>query len=454
MGSRLREAVAPLYLFLCLILGGSAQGIWANMALQLLGIAILAWAALARSEEPLLAPARQLLTLTAITIAVVAIQLVPLPPSIWPSLAGRAPIADGYRVLDVGLPTLPLSLAPYASIDSLLGLIPPLALFCAVVRLKAYRAGWLATGLLAGATAGILLGALQVASGDFASSPWYIYAESNFGVATGFFANANHMAILLVIALPFLAAFLASAKGANKQRNATIITVSAGAAMVLLVGIFLNGSLAAYGLAPPVLVASALLVLPQKRALRVGGLAVAALLLVGAIAAIETSSTRSAQFGKDTATSVQSRQEMLATTAGAIRDFMPWGSGLGSFRSVYHLYENRDQISSTYVNHAHDDYAELILELGAAGVILIVAFLIWWARAVWRAWRNSDAGIYARAASIATGAILVHSLVDFPLRTAAIGAAFAMGLALLVERQAPRARERTDLRPTRHVVLR
>ena len=121
---------------------------------------------------------------------------------------------------------------------------------------------------------------------------------------------------------------------------------------------------------------------------------------------------------------------------------MPWGAGLGSFRSVYQLYESRDQISTTYVIHAHNDYVELALELGVAGILLIVAFLVWYGRAVWRAWRHTDGGIYARAASIVTAAILVHSLVDFPLRTAAISAAFAMCLALLVERRPQAARNR------------
>src|SRR5438067_140866 len=181
MAKRLREAVAPLYLFLCLIIGGSAQGIWANMALQLLGLAILAWAALAPADEPLLGPTRQLLILVAIAIAAVAIQLVPLPPSLWSHLPGRAAIASDYRTLGMAVPPLPLSLSPYGSIDSLLGLIPPLAIFCAVVRLKAYRSGWLATALLAGTVAGILLGALQVASSDYTSSPWYLYGDSNFG---------------------------------------------------------------------------------------------------------------------------------------------------------------------------------------------------------------------------------------------------------------------------------
>ena len=70
--------------------------------------------------------------------------------------------------------------------------------------------------------------------------------------------------------------------------------------------------------------------------------------------------------------------------------------------------------------------------------MIIVAFLAWWAVAAWRAWRYPDAGPFARAASIATAALLAHSLVEFPLRTAALSACFAMGLAILVERR-PRA---------------
>src|SRR4051812_17821847 len=453
MVSRLREGIAPAYLFLCLIFGGSAQGIWANMILQLLGIAILTWAALAPAEEPLLPPARQLLILALLAVALVAIQLVPLPPSLWPHLAGREPIADGFRILGVPTPAQPLSLTPYGSLNSLLGLIPPLALFCAIVRLKAYRTGWLTTALLGGTTAGILLGALQVASSDYAASPWYLYPQSNFGLATGFFANANHMAILLVITLPFLGAILGSAKGANKQRNSAIIAIVAGATLVIILGIILNRSFAGYGLAVPVVITSTLLVLPPKRSLRLGALVLAGLLVVAAVGAIATSATRSGQLGQEATTSVESRHEMLVTTIRAVRDFLPWGSGLGSFRSVYQLFESREPISTTYIVHAHDDYVEVALELGVAGILLMIAFLVWWGRAVGRAWRDAEAGIYARAASIASAAILVHSLVDFPLRTAAIDAAFAMCLALLIDRRAPVARERSDLWPTRHVVL-
>ncbi|MFL6751764.1 MAG: O-antigen ligase family protein [Sphingomicrobium sp.] len=452
MPSSLRQSVAPVYLLLCLVLGGSAQGIWTNTLLQLAGVAIIAWAAAAPADEPLLQPAKQLLSIILIGLAVVAFQLVPLPASLWPHLGGRAEVANGYQLLGRPTPALPLSLAPYASLATLLTLIPPLAMLCAIVRLKAYRASWLALALLAGTVAGILLGALQVASLEPESSTWYLYPYSSWGSATGFFANANHMAILLVISLPFLAALLASVRRANMQRYSAAVALVAGAALVVLVGLALNRSIAGYALAPPVLVASALIVVPSRS--RAGRwIAVAAgVLLVGALIALASSPIGERSLG--TRMSVESRAEVAATTARAAGDFMPFGSGLGTFRAIYHLYENHDSIDTTTIPHAHNDYAELALETGIPGVVVLVLFLAWWAASVSRVWRFGEFGPYARAASVASAAILGHSLVDFPLRTAAISACFAMCLALLAERRAPRAAEPSELWPTRHVVLR
>lgn len=454
MASRWREAVAPAYLFLCLVLGGSGQGIWANMALQLLGVAILAWAAIDRDPRPLDPTARQLLILATVAIAWIAIQLVPLPPELWTRLGGRAVIADGYRTLGLPAPWLPLSLTPERSIESLLGLIPPLAMFCAVTRFGAYRPLLLALALLAAAFAGVVLGALQV-SGPAAGSPWYLYPESSFGLATGFFANANHMAILLVATLPFLTALLASSRGADRQRASGATVAVAAAALLVLGGIAINHSLAGFGLTVPVLVASGLMLMPQRSRWRSWMLGVSGLLAIVAVAALGASSVRGGQFASDAATSVLSRQQMLSTTAAAIGDFMPWGSGLGSFRGVYQLYEDPAAVTDVYAIHAHDDYVEVALELGAPGILLMLAFLGWWAKAVWRAWIAPEPQPFARAAAIASAAILLHSIVDFPLRTAAIAALFATCLAMLVERRAAAAvRFPGDLRPTRHIVIR
>lgn len=454
MHSGARQAVAPVYLFACLILGGSAQGIWQNLVLQLAGVAIIGWAAASSSREPVAAPARHLLIIAALAIAVVALELVPLPMSFWSQLGGRAALAQQYRTLGLHPAALPLSLTPYGSLDSLLGLVPPLAIVCAIVRLRAYRPTWLAIALLAGTIAGILLGALQVASSRSPETPWYLYEETNVGIAVGFFANANHMATLLVISLPFLAALAAASRTENFQRHSAVIALAAGGALVILVGLALNESIAGYGLALPVLAASALIVLRPNSRLRIWAVVVAALLLVGAVTALETTAIGGTKVGQDATSAVESREAILSTTAHALRDFLPFGSGLGSFRSVYHLYEKPTEVTDTYVVHAHNDYIELALETGVAGLIVLALFVVWWAAAVWSVWRTAEAGPFARAASIASAAILVHSLVDFPLRTAAISACFAMCAALLADRRAPRAAEASDLRPSRHIVMR
>jgi O-antigen ligase len=377
-----------------------------------------------------------------------------LPPAIWEQLGGRAPIAAGYRTLGIPAPWLPVSLTPYESLGTLLAVIPPLAVLAGVIRLGG-RPVWLALALVIGAVAGVILGALQVSSGVPESSPWYLYARTNYGVATGFFANANHMASLLVITLPFLAAMLASARGATTdvQRYSAAFALVAGTALLICVGIALNGSLAGYGLAVPVLAASVLLLLPRasrvSRLLAIGS----ALLLVGAVAFLLLRPVSGSGL-PGSGTSVQSRQEIFATTARAAREFMPAGSGLGSFRSVYAMAEDRDRLdASVVINHAHNDFLELALELGLAGIVLIAAFLLWWSRAAWTAWISAGSSPYARAAAIASAAILAHSLVDFPLRTAAISACFAMCLALLTVRAPVAGVDRSKLWPTRHVVL-
>ena len=240
-----------------------------------------------------------------------------------------------------------------------------------------------------------MLGALQVSSPDPLTSPWYLYEDTNTGVATGFFANANHMAILLVITLPFLAAILASTGGRDRdvQRYSAVVALAAGAGLVVAVGIALNGSLAGYGLAIPVLMASAIIVLPGRyRAIR--WLApLAGVLLIGAVGWLATTPLSSrTSLERNATTSVSSRHEILTTSMAATKEFMPLGSGIGTFRRIYALYENHDTLDpTTYVNHAHNDYLEIALETGVPGLVVVLLFLLWWARAAWRAWRPGDA---------------------------------------------------------------
>jgi len=451
MARYLRQATVPVYLFLCLLLGGSVQGIWFNMLLQLAGLALIAWAALASSERDLSRRSRQLILIILAGLGVIALQQIPLPASVWPKLGGREQLAHSYSLLGLEVPALPLSLASFESLAALLFLIPPIAIVCGMLRLRAYRSLWLGVAMIGGTIAGVLLGVLQVSGGP--QSPWYLYQDTGRGLAVGFFANANHMATLLVVSLPFLAAFLGVARGAAVQRYSALIALVAGIALVVLVGLILNRSLAGYALTIPVLAGSALVASSADRRLRKIAAMGSIAMLGAAVLVLWLSPIGSRSLGTEAAASVQSRQEILATSIRATEDLFPFGSGAGTFRSVYQLYEDHDRLEKPIVNHAHNDYVEIAFETGLPGVLVLLLFLVWWASAAGNAWR-SGASPFARASVVASAAILAHSLVDFPLRTAAISAVFAMCLALLAEPRAEprRNRDEAELRPARHLV--
>ena len=320
-----------------------------------------------------------------------------------------------------------------------------------MVPLRAYVPRWLAVALFAATLSGIALGAMQIASSGAEVSPLYLYADTSVGRAVGFFANADHMATFLVISLPFLAATVAAARSANMQRYSAVIAIAVGLAILILIGLAMNGSLAAYALGLPVLAGSALIVLRPGNRARLWLFGLALLLLAGSIGALEKTAIGSGRIG-------DARIDRRAIARGAVADHLArglrlsaLGSGLGSFQSVYPLYEDPLKVDADYVIHAHNDYAEVALELGVAGIVLMILFLAWWAAAVWRTWRTAEAGPFARAATIASAAVLVHSFVDFPLRTAAISVCFGMCLALLADSRAAPPREKSDLRRKRHV---
>lgn len=437
----LRIAAVPGYFLLCLILGGaSAAGIWGNMVLQLLAVPLILWAVVVRRATPMPTAGRQLLLLLLLMLLLIGAQLVPLPPSIWTSLGGRQPIVEGFELLNQPLPWLPISLAPYNSLSSALWLLPALAVLLGIIRVGAFKAKWLAWAVVAVATLSVIIGALQVVGGE--GSSWYFYSVTNYGSTVGFFANSNHMATLLVCAIPFLGALYLKTvgKGGSAQRKSGMFVLVVGALAVILVGIAINGSLAGVGLAIPVAVASSLLIWSRKRKLPRWAWAGVALLVAGAVlVAYNVPFSNNNLTGQDKG-APDSRYYSFSLTGEAARDHLPAGSGIGTFVQIFHSYEDPSTVDRYFMNHAHSDYLELALETGIPGILLILLFLFWWA---WRSaavWRAEEADYFARAATIASAAILAHSIVDYPLRTAAIGALFALCCALMAE---PRPRERS-----------
>ena len=448
MIGRLRPFVAPAYLFLCLLAGGSAQGVWTNAVLRLIAIGIIGWALVDRSRNSLPRGIKQLLLLVLLALAWSVFQLIPLPISIWASLPGRSQLVEGFGLLGIAPSFMPLSLAPYDSISALLALLPPLGMLAAMVGLRGYSAAWLAAALIGGTIAGVLLGILQVTGGDPASSDWYLYPLTNFGVATGFFANGNHMASLLLTAIPFIAALGATAGRATdvRLRSAALALVGGGLVVVIL-GLALNGSLAGYGLGLPVVLASMLILFGRRSAI---GRAAFAATIVACIVALAV--LWAGPVNRGAGSSVSSRQEILSHGIELVEKYGLVGTGVGTFEEVYRSSEQPNRVDRIYVNHAHNDYLELAIEAGVPAVLLIPFFLAWWGRSVLQMMQSPASDQYAFAGAIASAALLIHSLVDYPLRTAAMSTVFAMCVVLIVlSRRTSQSEE--DLRPVRHVVI-
>ena len=426
------DLVLASYAGACLLLGGaSAAGAIANGLLQLAAVAILAWLSLTPAPTLTTVPSRLFWWLLSGLGVVAALQLVPLPPALWGALPSRAAILAEYRLLGAPAPWLTLSLAPDRAVNSLLALLPFLATLFLTMRSTVegrVAAIWVAVAV---AAASIAVGSVQLFSGG--ASRLYLYQITNTGDAVGFFANRNHLATLFLMVLPFIAAMAARDAQSGRRDVARRRPLYIGAFLFLTFGAALNGSSAGLALLGPCIGASALIYLRgvgrsvPARYVAIGAAVFGAALLFVSVGPYRGRFLDKAISGGNSAT----RGTSIALTARAAKDFLPLGSGVGSFRHIYTRYENSQTLNNQFVNHAHDDWVEVVLETGLMGLALLSGLCVWLtvqARSLWSG--DTRTGSLARAGLTSVVLLLLHSLVDYPARTAAILylAALAIGI--------------------------
>jgi O-antigen ligase len=426
-----RRALVPVYLLACLLFGGSnAAGFIPNLALQLAALPLIGVALwqMFRSDTP--PPIRTVSIFLALVVAIGVLQLVPLPPAIWTWLPGRASVVEGYRLIDVPLPWLPLSLAPEMTLFDLLWLLPAMATLLAMVALGAFRGQSIAAVIIGVTLVSIMVGAMQMIGESDAS---YFYESTSRGAAVGFFANSNHNATLMLVSIPFLAALQAVMlrKGLSSRKASPIRLLVGAAYLVIFVGLIMNKSLAGIGIGLPVALGSWLVFGRQSSRFRRPLILLSAFASVAAVLIIIIGPFDNNLFGHQTANVELSRQTSFAITFKAAMDYFPFGSGLGSFQPVYAQYEPLSTVTPTFMNHAHSDWLELLLETGLPGVLLAALVLLWGVGRAREILKPDNSDFFAKAAVIAASAILLHSVVDYPLRTAAISAIFAACVALI-----------------------
>lgn len=452
---RFTGAVAA-YLVACLLLGGaSAAGAFPNVSLQVLGLFLLWWggARLVRSSvEPRIYRA---LILLGLILCLPLIQMVPLPVDWWSALPGRKLVSNAYVQLDVSRPMLGLSLSPYRTFSSWLSLIPASAVYVAMLTVDGdyrNRVGFIVVGA---ALISLILGFAQFGSAP--SQYFYFYDITNVGAAVGFFSNRNHLATLFLIAIPFLGLIFPSAGNTFVSRPAKIGRRVAAIALLamLCAGILLTGSRAGLALILPTIL------LTYGSAVRTSkGISPWPVIAgTGAFCALVVAAFLYGPFyERILARSANIEDEARLTVAPIVArtgwENFPFGTGFGTFDPVFRQAAGSANLQPNFVNHAHNDYLELWLTGGLPALLLVLAFLWWFAVTVvpnWRA-KGASGGAAARCAGIVITVVLLHSFVDYPLRTAAISSLFAMACAMQFDVCRPKravssARNRPDHEP-------
>jgi O-antigen ligase len=110
------------------------------------------------------------------------------------------------------------------------------------------------------------------------------------------------------------------------------------------------------------------------------------------------------------------RLEMTRDSLKIFLDHPVFGTGFGTLQEVFPKYET--MYDGRVVNHAHDDYVELLAETGALGGLLAMVFLFLLVSRGWKVMRSGGGSLEPAlhiGALVACFGIFVHSFVDFNL---------------------------------------
>lgn len=371
------------------------------------------------------------------------IQLVPLPPEVWQALPGRAVFERAALLAGESQPWRPLAIVPGAAYNAAASLIVPIAFFILVIRLDEREAAWLPGMLLTFIAIATLPGLAQFAGAAF-NNP---LINDTPGQVSGIFANRNHFALLLAFGC-LLAPAWAFGSGSGALWR---MVVALGLILVFTLTILATGSRAGLFLGLLALVIGFGLTWSRIRqilhrgpkwlfpALITGIVAVMVIVVLLSVAADRAVSINRAiamDAGQDM------RRRGLPTVIEMIKIYFPVGSGLGGFDPLFRMHEPFELLKPTYFNHAHNDFLEILLDTGAAGLLLLVAAIGWWGWASFRVWRGKGnrVRLAARLGSAMILLTLVASIFDYPARTPTIMALLVVAATWLSKGVADTAR--------------
>lgn len=362
-------------------------------------------------------------------VMLMAIQLVPLPIQVWSELLGQQMVVELDSVVGLTAEWRPITLAPMRTWNAIGSLIVP----CAALTLTFAFTRTSRPLLQAVAALGLLnaiLGLAQILGGRY--TLLYFYEVTNAGGAVGLFANENHAAIFAACSMLVVAFLSMRARLAGEARWWQIAYIAAFFLIFFIA--LITGSRAGFVAALGSLMATLLMVsMAQRPSRRRRGsgkmrrwlernpraiiLVPFAVLsgLVVIFVALGRAPAFADIFARDPLADL--RWSVWPILAEMLSVHWLIGTGFGSFEQVYQVFEPRSLLMAKYLNQAHNDWLQLIIEGGVAGGLLLVAVIGWIAKNVVTLTGSSLGWVsvifWATLFAIIGGA----SLVDYPLRT-------------------------------------
>lgn len=241
----------------------------------------------------------------------------------------------------------------------------------------------------------------------------------------GSYVNHNHYAGLMELLVPIPLVLSLSRLAHQKER------IAAGVAAAIMTGtVFFSGSRGGMLAILAEFVVLAVVLVRQKTgtrvALGVGAFAVVLLSLLiwlGGAQLSERVSSISAEAHSEVSGGMRLSIDRDAFRMFRNRPLLGWG--LGTFPVVYPQF--RSFYTNFFVNEAHNDYLQLLVETGLLGFGTMGWFLIvLYRRAFGKigTWTSDVSGAATLACTLGFTGILVHSLLDFNLQVPANAALF------------------------------
>lgn len=241
----------------------------------------------------------------------------------------------------------------------------------------------------------------------------------------GPYVNHNHYAGLMELLVPIPLIISLSRLAHEKTR------IASGIAAAIMVGtIFLSGSRGGMLAIFVELAILGVVLSRQKKSMRIvigaGAFAVVLVSLLIWLGGKELT-TRVASISTEARGEISGgmRLSIDRDTVQMFRHRPVLGWGLGTFPVVYPQF--RSFYTNFFVNEAHNDYLQLLSEMGLLGFGTMIWFLVVLFRQIPRKiqqWPSNVSGSVTLACTLGISGILVHSLIDFNLQIPANAALF------------------------------